>query len=278
MKILKKLAYCALLMLPMLYLTSCDNNDDDGVFAGRFKTYALASVSNPNISGTATFIENVDNSTTVELRLTGTPAGGSHPAHIHFNTAAESGGIAVTLGTVDGDTGFSTKTFSKLDNDTSVTFDDMLGFDGYINVHLSANELTTLVAQGDIGENELTGTSKTYALNELDVTGISGTATFYERVNGEALAVLDIANTPAGGMHPAHIHMGSIATAPGGILFTFNPVDGDTGKSITNVEVLDDDTDFGYDDVLAVDGYINVHLSANDLATIVAQGNIGVNQ
>ncbi|GAL67432.1 CHRD domain-containing protein [Jejuia pallidilutea] len=266
----------SILLLPILFLCSCDN-DDDVVFIGATQTIQLNSVADPNISGTAKFIENEDGSTTVELQLIGTPSGGMHPAHIHFNTAAEGGGIAVTLGTVNGDTGFSTATFSKLDNDTNVTFEDMLVFDGYINVHLSDSELTTIVAQGDIGQNVLTGASTVYSLNELDVTGISGTATFYERANGEALAILDIANTPVDGMHPAHIHMGSVATAPGDILFTFDPVDGNTGMSMTNVSELDDETPFGYSDVLTVDGYINVHLSAADLATIVAQGDIGIN-
>ena len=116
-----------------------------------------------------------------------------------------------------------------------------------------------------------------YTLNEKAVPGISGTATFFERKNGEALAVLDIANTPAGGMHPAHIHMGSVANAPGSILLTFNPVNGDTGMSKTNVSKLDDQTSFGYSNVLSVDGYVNVHLSAEDLGTIVVQGNVGVN-
>jgi hypothetical protein len=36
----------------------------------------------------------------------------------------------------------------------------LLNFDGYINVHLSATNLASLVAQGDIGQNELTAVSK----------------------------------------------------------------------------------------------------------------------
>lgn len=273
---MKNLKNLMLLFMGVTLVASC-SDDDNNVFVAKKKVFALSSVAVPGISGTATFIENQDKSTTVELKLTGTPDGGMHPAHIHFNTAAESGDIAVTLGTVDGTTGFSTATFKKLDNGTAINFDQILEFDGYINVHLSATELGTIVAQGDIGQNELTGVSKVYTLNEKAVPGISGTASFFERKNGEALVVLDIANTPAGGMHPAHIHMGSVANAPGSILLTFNPVNGDTGMSKTNVSKLDDQTSFGYNQVLSVDGYLNVHLSAEDLGTIVAQGNVGVN-
>lgn len=273
MKNLKNVMFA---FIGLTLLASCDDTDNNS-YVGQKKVFALSSVAVPGISGTATFIENKDKTTTVELQLTGTPDGGMHPAHIHFNTAAEGGDIAITLGTVDGTTGFSTKTFSKLDNGTAITFEQLLSFNGYINVHLSATELGTLVAQGDIGQNELTGKSKAYVLNEKDVPGINGTATFFERKNGDALAVLDVTNTVPGEMHPAHIHMGSVATSPGAITFTFNPVNGDTGISKTNVSKLDDQTAFGYSDVLTVNGYVNVHLSMQALGTIVAQGNIGSN-
>ena len=82
--------------------------------------------------------------------------------------------------------------------------------------------------------------------------------------------------TPDGGMHPAHIHMNSAAEG-GAILFTFIPVNGISGMSRSNVSMLDDGTSFGYGDILNVDGYINVHLSMSELATIVAQGDIGSN-
>lgn len=257
--------------------TMVDPEPDGPMATGVSKTYALGSVANPDISGTAKFIENTDNSITIELELQNTPAGGMHPAHIHFNTAAEGGDIALTLGTVDGDTGKSSVTVSALNDNTSISYNGLLDFDGYINVHLSTEALGTLVAQGDIGQNELTGVSKEYILNEKAAPGIDGKATFYERVNGEALAVLDINNTPADGVHPAHIH-NNTAVEGGSIAFTFIPVDGNTGISKTNVAKLDDDSFFGYDQVLEFDGYINVHLSADDLGTLVAQGDIGQNE
>ena len=268
----------AIMVLPIY---SCDNDDDDmgGVVepTGETKVYTLGSVADPSISGMATFIEMSDGSTTIELDISGTPDGGMHPAHIHYNTAAESGDIALTLGTVDGTTGFSTITATELNDGTPITYDELLDFDGYINVHLSSSELGTIVAQGDIGQNELTGNSTTYALGSVADPSISGNVMFERRQNGEALATIMLNGTPDGGMHPAHIHAGSVADAPGFIIFTFNSVNGTTGMSKTNVSMLDDDSDFTYSDVLSVDGYVNVHLSADDLDTLVAQGNIGAN-
>ena len=281
---MKKFIYFFLALGLSVGLQSC--SDDDGSLYGddnpdpinlESKTYDLGSVAVPDISGSATFTDNEDGSVTIDLTLQNTPAGGQHPAHIHFNTAVEGGGIALTLGVVDGDTGESSITVTALDDGTPVTYEELLEFDGYINVHLSIDELATLVAQGDIGQNDLTGVSKSYDLGSVAVPDISGTATFSERLNGEALAVIELANTPEGGEHPGHIH-NNTAVEGGGIAFTFNPVNGDTGISKTNVAALDDGTAFGYDDVLTINGYINIHLSADDLATIVAQGDVGQNE
>ena len=270
-----------LLAFAMISLLGSCGDDDEGPSGpnptGNTKTYTLNELAVPGISGTATFIELDDGSTTIDLDLQNTPAGGEHPAHIHFNTAVEGGGIALTLAPVDGDTGESSINISALNDGTPVSFFDLLDFDGYINVHLSSSDLATIVAQGDIGQNELTGTSKTYALNARAVEDISGTVTFEQRENGEALATIQLMNTPAGGSHPAHIHQNTAAEG-GGILLSFNPVNGDNGISKTNISKYDDDSDATYEDMLSVNGYINVHLSMDDLATIVGQGDIGQNE
>lgn len=258
------------------------NDDDEPMMpmpnpTGNATTYQLGPVSNPSISGTAEFVENDDNTVTINLQLSGTSTGGMHPAHIHFNTAAEGGDIALSLGMVDGSTGMASVTVDALDDGTPISYSGLLNFDGYINVHNSMQDLGTLLAQGDIGQNALTGESKVYQLGSVDVDGIMGTATFRERENGEALAQIMLENTPDGGMHPAHIHLNTAAEG-GAIAFSFNPVDGTSGMSMTNVAELDNGDAFGYDDVLGFDGYINVHLSMDDLATIVAQGDIGQNE
>jgi hypothetical protein len=244
---------------------------------GMTTSYDLGEKAVAGISGTVTFSERVNGEALAEIMLLGTPAGGSHPAHIHANTAAEGGGILFSFTPVNGDTGMSATNLASFDDNSAFGYSDIEGLNGYVNVHLSSTQLGIIVAQGDIGQNDLTGESKVYNLAEKDVAGISGTATFYKRVNGSALAVLNVLNTPAGGMHPAHIHENDAATG-GGIAFTFNVVDGDTGMSATQVAFLDDNSAITYDDILIYNGYINVHLSSSQLGTIVAQGNIGSNE
>lgn len=270
-----------LLLLFSAVLVSCDQNIDPidpmPMPTGQTATFQLSSVSDPSISGTAEFVENDDNTTTINLRLSSTPSGGMHPAHIHFNTAAEGGDIALTLGTVDGTTGMSSVTVNSLDDGSAISYEQLINFDGYINVHLSSSDLATLIAQGDIGENALTGESKTYALGSVDVDGISGTATFSQRVNGETLAEIMLMGTPEDGMHPGHIHFNTAAEG-GAIAVSFNPVVGASGMSATNISTLDDGTPITYTQLLDFDGYVNIHLSAEDLGTLVAQGDIGQNE
>ena len=151
------------------------------------KIYTLRSVSNTAISGTATFTKRVSGKTLVSIALTGTTAGVTSIAHIHTNTVAETGGVVVDLTSINGATGKSETSISKLNKGVAISYDELLNFNGYINVHESASALSTLIAEGDIGRNELTGTSITYPLNAVSNNAISGIAKFTKRVSGETL-------------------------------------------------------------------------------------------
>ncbi|WP_417197202.1 CHRD domain-containing protein [Bizionia sp.] len=258
---------------PAIVLAQGDIGQNE--LTGVSKTYTLGTRDIPEISGNAKFSERKNGEALARIELTNAIPGTEHPAHIHFNTALEGGAIAFTFNNINGDTGLSRTNVSALDDGTPFLYEDLIAFDGYVNAHLSASD-DTVIAQGDIGINGLTGESVVYALNEVDVPEVQGTATFYKRESGEALAVLEIENTIAGDVHPAHIHANDINTT-GAVVLTFNPVDGATGRSETNIIQLDDATPFGYDDVLQINGYINVHESTVNLGTIIAQGNIGVN-
>ncbi|WP_276498928.1 CHRD domain-containing protein [Pontibacter litorisediminis] len=268
--------FALLLVLSTVVFTGCKDDDDSPVPFPDTKVYDLKSVADPDIEGTATFVRINDRTTSITIVLSGTPVGGVHPAHIHANTAAEGGPIVISLNPVNGTTGTSTTIVQRDDEGNAVSFEDLMEYDGHLNVHLSQDQLDVIVAQADIGQNELTGESTEYELEEAAVPGISGSVTFEERKNGEALATIMLEGTPEGGVHPAHIHMNSVEEG-GGIVFTFNPVNGTTGMSMTNVAELDDGTPFGYEDVLHYDGHVNVHLSPEQLEVYVAQGNIGTN-
>ena len=246
------------------------------ILTGETKTYNLEKLDVDGISGIITFKQRRNGFTLAEIKLDGTPNGGIHPAHIHANSAAETGNILVSLNPVDGSTGESMTDIRLADDGTIIDFENILTLDAYVNVHLSPTELSTIVAQGDIGANELTGESITYDLNERDVEGINGEIKFEERMNGSVKATIMLEGTPESGIHPAHIHENSINEG-GPIVVTFNPVDGTTGMSVSTVDQFDDGSPFTFLTAQNYNGYINVHLSPEDLDVIVSQGNIGIN-
>ncbi len=275
-----------IMMMSVLFMACSDDDtmtpdmtDETGELTGATKTYQLAEIAGSGVSGTAVFAEVEGGSTIITLSLDGTPANGDHPAHIHFNSAAVGGGIALSLSNVDGASGESVTEVSTTDDGVAINYNGLLDFDGYINVHLSMEDLATVVAQGDIGSNELTGESKTYVLEERAAPGISGNITFEERINGFALATISLQNTPEDGMHPAHIHTGSAAIG-GGIEYTFNTVNGATGMSVSDTRQGqgENEASYTYNEILEVDGYVNVHLSMEELGVIVGQGDIGSNE
>jgi hypothetical protein len=149
-------------------------------------------------------------------------------------------------------------------------------FDGYLNVHESASNLNMILAQADVGGNELSGTNVSYNLTTVDSSGVSGTVLFEKRKNENTLITISLTGTITGGVSPAHIHLGSVTTVGGGpIVISLNNVDGATGKSYTNVRALDSQTLITYAGLLAYDGYLNVHESEANLTSILCQGNIG---
>ena len=243
---------------------------------GESVTYLLDSIADPDIRGEATFYQRNNGLTLAVVSLQNTPQDDIHPAHIHANSAAEGGAAVISLNAVNGTDGKSRNSIRQFDDGTPVSYEQLLTFSGYLDVHLSDAEPTTLVAQGDIGQNALTGNQVVYPLRALSNSGISGTATFAERNNGFSVVTLSVTGTSPTGVHPAHIHFNS-AEQGGSIALSLTPVDGATGISKTNIEARDNNLAITYEELVVYDGYINIHLSVDDLNTIVSQGNVGSN-
>lgn len=260
-----------------VFIAACNEDDDAEAIGltGVSKTYTLNSVSDPDISGTVKFAERDDNTTVVTIDLNGTSSGNTHPAHIHENTAAETGGIIIDLNSINGGTGMSETIVTKLNNGTAITYDELLMLNGYTNVHLSTADLATLVAQGDIGENELTASSTTYTLGTVNESGIDGQVTFAKRVSGSSLVTVDLNGASPTGNYPIYIYDNDVATT-GPVALTLNNFTGNTGKSVTSVRKLNNNTLINYDQLTEYNGHINISTSAID-PTYVAQGNIGSN-
>ncbi len=278
-----------------LLLAGCDSNNSDMEDDQDLRaiSYSLEAQSNDGaipdgVEGTVTFWEINPNQTLVTLELDdgATGASVSHPAHIHNNSADEGGGIALYLTPIDGSGGGGTS--ARI---VQQSYDSLVGFDGYVNIHESVANLGTVVAQGNVGSNaegdEEDGLdlrdnlqTTTYPLSaqsndgSVAPNGISGNVTIQGLTEDLSLVSITLEADGATGAsvsHPAHIHNNS-ADEGGGIEYYLSPIDGsdETAQSSKLVEV-------SYETLTEFDGYVNVHESVANLGTVVSQGNIGSN-
>jgi hypothetical protein len=275
-------------------LVGCDSNDSD-MEADPLRRVSYDLNAQPNdgtlsggVSGTVTFWESGSSQTLVTLELDegATGASVSHPAHIHENSASEGGDIAFHLSPIDGSGGGGTS--ARIINRP---FDELSSFNGYVNVHESVANLSTVVAQGNIGSNadgrEGPGLDlvenprqKTYELSANSNSGTvlpggaAGSVTVQEVNADQSLVSLSLntgGSTGAGVSHPAHIHKNSVSEG-GDIALYLSPIDGTDAAARSSKLVPR-----SYDELVTFDGYVNVHESVANLSTVVAQGNIGAN-
>lgn len=257
---------------------SCDKEDIELVTpTGDTEIYNLSSKDIEGIKGTVSFIENSDKSTTINLDVTGISTNEIYSASLHFNTILEGGEVALSIGLIDPNTGKSSITISTLDDNTQIIYEELINFDGHINIYSNEDTSDKIIAQADIGKNQLTGNSLRYDLGSGFFPSISGEALFYERKSGESLAIIKLLNASSNVPFPAFIYTNTIEEE-GEILFSFNPLSGNEGISMTNIRYLDNGVLFSYEDLFNLDGNIKIHLGEDKLNTILAQGNIGSNE
>jgi hypothetical protein len=242
----------------------CDKDD-----TGQSKSYDLAVKDVLGVSGKVTFTETSNTSTTVDIVLTNAPSG-THPANLHMYSTVEEGAIVQTLNPVDA-TGKSSTV-------VNMSYSELIDYDGSIKVLKSISEPLVILAQGDIGGNVITTTNKSYVLSTIGTYGVSGTALFEKRENGNTLVTISVIGTIPGESYPATINLGSIASVDQGtVRKTLSSVNGTTGKSYSNIRKLDSGTDITYENWLVYVGYINIYQTSVITGNIISQGNIGTN-
>lgn len=222
------------------------------------------------VSGTVTFTENSSTSTIIDIVLLNAPTG-SHPANLYMNSVVENGTVTIALNPVDA----SGKSSTMVNN---MNYATLTAYNGCIKVSSSAIEPSIILAQCDIGGNVLTSNNKSYNLSPIGAFGVSGTALFEKRMNGNTLLTISLTGVIPGDTYPATVNLGSITSVGGGpVVKTLSNVNGTTGKSYTNIEKLDGGTSITYENWLAYDGYLNIYISPIALENVICHGNIGAN-
>lgn len=239
------------------------------------------------VNATATFWELNENETIVTLNMDeSTGASAVHTSHIHFNSADEGGNIAYFLTPIDG-----TDPDASSARIIEESFDTLIEFDGYINIHESVENLGFIVSQGNIGANSDVEIklgldaihepqSKTYDLRAVSNDGdffpggVSGTANFLEVTADLTIVTLDLDTDGATGTTqslPAHIHNNS-AEEGGGIAWYLGAIDAMDPDSRSSMLISE-----SFNMLTSFNGHINIHESLTNLGAILTQGNIDTN-
>jgi hypothetical protein len=139
------------------FLACQDNESAKSEFTGNETTYALQAGSSFNISGTVTFKEKIGGSTLALVNLTGTEGTLEHPVHLHLGELATVGAdVAALLNPVLGKTGVSETTITKLADESTITYSQIIALQACVKVHLAAAgpERDIILAAGNIGSSK----------------------------------------------------------------------------------------------------------------------------
>lgn len=258
---------------------------------GDSELYDLVAVGGSGITGSLRLEERENGTTKATLTAVGNLGGVDRAAHFHAGTVAVPGtGVLITLTDVSSATNESVTNIATFDVGSSLTpgapvsYDQLLALDAYVNIHPNENG-GPQVATGDVGKNRFTGDDKTYNLAEAAgsaVSPCSGTARLQEREDGTTLVTLDLTANLAGMDRAAHFHPGTVAAPGTGALISLTDVNGTSNESYTEIDAFDATSPVtpsaavSYTQLLALDGYINVHVTDAGGAAICA-GDVGSN-
>jgi len=113
-------------------------------------SYDLVSVRDSGVTGVAKLIRNSDGTSTIYIELQNAQDG-YHPAAVHNNSVEEGGPIAITLNNCE--CMISETVITELDNGTAINFDQLMVFDGYINIYQGTESMDNIIAHANIGSN-----------------------------------------------------------------------------------------------------------------------------
>jgi hypothetical protein len=146
-------------------ICSCQETENltESDFTGNETVYALEQGSSYNVSGTATIKERCDGSASISVTLSGTEDGLEHPVHLHLgDISTPAADVAALLNPVAGKVGVSETHLTKLADESSISYRQLIDLNACIKIHLASSgpDRDIILAGGNIGKavsNGVTG-------------------------------------------------------------------------------------------------------------------------
>ncbi len=152
------LVFASALLVFSLY--ACEKSEEHSNPTLRSKEYVLNEVNGSGVNGKITITENADSSFNVWVAVNNSVKDTVHILHIHNGSISSPGNIAIPLTPFTG-TGAAAESKTMnikqavLPDSTTVhlTYNGILNYTGYLDVHYSASKVDSLIGQGNIGSN-----------------------------------------------------------------------------------------------------------------------------
>jgi len=119
------------------------------------KSFPLSTIGTYGVTGNALFEKRLNGNTLLTIMLTGLLEGDVYPATMNLGSIASVGGgpVVLTLENVNGTTGIGYTNIKKLDSGVICTYDNLLVYDGYINIYQTSVLSGVIISHGNIGSN-----------------------------------------------------------------------------------------------------------------------------
>src|SRR5690606_25855138 len=140
----KKFPLLYLFMLSIV-LAGCSNDSPENTdeITPNSVTYQLNSVAKPEVSGKITFKKIDDATTEVTLQLNGSSTD-INIGHFHLNNALQGAPVAIPLNKIECDCENSITIVTKLDNGQAISYEELVNFNGYVDIHRSESEMDVI--------------------------------------------------------------------------------------------------------------------------------------
>lgn len=136
-------------------MAACQDSESvNSEFTGNETVYALQQASDYAISGDVTFKERKDGTALISVVLSGTEGPIEHPAHLHLgDLSTPDAEVAALLNPVIGLTGKSETIVSRLSDESTITYQQLIDLNACIKIHLAASgaDRDIILAAGNIG-------------------------------------------------------------------------------------------------------------------------------
>ena len=131
------------LILLSAFVFACSSDAEDAEFTGNEVEMEMipGAVNGNQTNGTLLIKERKGGAAQVEITLNGVINNANHPVHLHFGSLADDGNIATLLNPIEEKDGVgkSSTILNELENGSTISYSDLLTFDGSIKIHFEAS-------------------------------------------------------------------------------------------------------------------------------------------